>query len=67
MVLYNIDSNSILVEPIKNRTSVEILAAYQTLVDRLKLSGFEQKMHILDNEISAGFKETIRKMAWSTN
>ena len=38
-----------------------MVAAYQILVDRLKSAEFEPKMHILDNEISAGYKEAIRK------
>ena len=61
MVLYDLDSNAIMVEPMRNKTSGEMLAAYQTLVDRLNLSGFDPKMHILDNKISAGYKEAIKK------
>ena len=61
MVLYDLDSNAVLVERLRNKTSGEIVAAYQIFVDRLKSAGFEPKMHILDNEISAGYKEAIRK------
>ena len=46
MVLYDLDSNAILVEPMRNRTSGEMLTAYKTLVDRFKLSGFESKINI---------------------
>ena len=49
IVLYNITSNAILVEPLQNKTSGEMLATYETLVERLKKGGFEPKMHILDN------------------
>ena len=61
MVMYDLDSNAVLVEPLRNKTSGEMVAAYQLLVDRLTSAGFEPKMHILDNEISAGYKEAIRK------
>jgi hypothetical protein len=60
-MLIKIDSNAILVEPMQNRQSGEMVATYQTLVGRLKDSGFEPKMHILDNECSAEFKEAIKK------
>jgi hypothetical protein len=38
-----------------------MVAAYQTLVSRLKKRGFEPKMHILDNEISAEYKLAVEK------
>ena len=59
MVLIELDSNSILVEPMRDRTSGEMIQAYQVLVDRLKSKGFKPNMHILDNECSAEFKEKI--------
>ena len=57
MVVYETTSNTILVEGMRNRTSGEMVATYQILVDRLKEGGFEPKMHILDNEISQEFKK----------
>ena len=60
MVLIELDSNSILVEAMQNRTSGEMVRAYQTLVDRLKESGIEPKMHVLDNECSNEFKRQIK-------
>ena len=50
MVLIKLDSNAILVEAMQNRTSGEMIRAYQTLVDRLKECRIEPKLHILDNE-----------------
>ena len=50
MVLLEMDFNVILVEPMHNRTSGDMVKAYQTLLDRLKKGGSEPKMHILDNE-----------------
>jgi hypothetical protein len=59
MVLTEIDSNSILVEPMKNRTSGEMMRAYQTLIDRLAKAMIFPKLHILDNECSQDFKQKI--------
>ena len=59
MVLIELDGNSILVEAMQNRTSGEMIRAYQTLVDRLKECGIKPKLHILDNECSDEFKKQI--------
>jgi len=50
MVLVELDSNAILVEGMKDRTSGEMIPAYQHLVDHLKTAGIQPKHHILDNE-----------------
>ena len=60
MVLHETSSNAILVEGLTNRTSGEMVATYQSLVDRLRDSKIEPKMHILDNEISQEFKNAIK-------
>jgi len=57
MVLIEIDSNAILVEAMKNRTTGEIIPAYQVLVECLCIAGINPTIHILDNECSAEFKE----------
>ena len=59
MVLYEISSNIILVKPLRNKTSEEMVTAYQKLVDRLKEGGIEPNLHILDNEISTEYKDAI--------
>ena len=59
MVLID-DSNAILVEAMKNRTTGEMIRAYQVLVNRLRCAGVTPKMHSLDNECSAEFKERIK-------
>jgi hypothetical protein len=59
MVLTKSESNTILVEAIKNRTSGEMIHAYQVLVDQLCSVGIAPKQHILDNECSNNFKEAI--------
>ncbi len=61
MVLVELDSNAILVEAMANRTSGEMIRAYQHLIDRLKTANIEPKQHILDNECSNEFKATIKK------
>ena len=38
-----------------------MVSAYNTLVARLKLAGFEPKTHLLDNECSQEYKDTITK------
>ena len=60
MVLVHPNSNGILQEPMKNRTSGKMIRAYQNLINRLKSAGITPKHHILDNECSADFKQTIR-------
>jgi hypothetical protein len=59
MVLVELDSNTILVERMKDRTSGEMICAYQHLVDRLKTAGILPKHHVLDNKCSADFKAAI--------
>ena len=59
MVLTESDSDIILVEPMKNCTSGEMIQAYQALIDRLHAANIVPKHHILDNECSDEFKTTI--------
>ena len=61
MVLYEVDSNTILVQSMQNRTSGKMVAAYNSLVNQLKISGFEPKLHLLDNECSKEYKDAITK------
>jgi hypothetical protein len=44
----------------KNRTAGEMICAYQALVDRLHSAEIQPKMHLLNNERSADFKEWIK-------
>jgi hypothetical protein len=52
MVLYEYDGNVILAEPIKNRTSAELLRAFQAMEKKLTARGLRPKLMILDNEAS---------------
>ena len=46
MVLFETIGNNILVEAMRNRTSGEMIRAYQVLVDRMKEKGIHPTMHI---------------------
>ena len=50
MVLFELDSNSILSEPTRNRTAGEMIRSYQKWIDRLREKGIQPKLHLLDNE-----------------
>jgi hypothetical protein len=60
MVMVEIDSNAILVEPMKSCNDKEMIRAYDTLVQRLLRAGIQPKKHVLDNEISNNMKTHIR-------
>ena len=59
MALYELNSNATLVEPLRNKTSGEMMAAHQNLEGRLKEGGVEPKLHTVDNKISVEYKEAI--------
>ena len=61
MVLFELDSNNILVEPMKSRTAGNTILAYQTLVNRLKEKCIHPAMHLLNNECSAEMKIAIQR------
>lgn len=60
MVMVDIDSNAILVQPMKSRSDEQMIRAYDVLVGRLQQANIHPKKHILDNEISANMKKHIR-------
>jgi hypothetical protein len=60
MVMVEINSNAILVEPMKSRKDEETIRAYNTLLPRLKRTGIVPKKHILDNKVSDNMKNHIR-------
>ena len=69
MVLINMDSSYISMEPMKTRHASQIVKTYQIMIDRLKACGINPKKHVLNNECSEEFKEAIRakklRMSWS--
>ena len=60
MVMVEIDSNAILVEPMTSRKDAEMIQAYDALITRLQRAGVVPIKHVLDNEISENMKEHIR-------
>jgi hypothetical protein len=52
MILYDYDSNAILAQPIKYRTSPELLRAFQVMEQELVDRGLKPKLMKLDNEAS---------------
>ncbi len=62
MVMVEIDSNNILVEPMKNRKDAKMIRAYNALLLQLKWAGNVPKKHVLDNEVSEKMKKHIHDM-----
>jgi hypothetical protein len=60
MVMVEIDSNAILVEPMTSKKDKEMIRSYDALVLRLKRAGVVPKKHVLDNEVSEAMKNHIR-------
>ena len=60
MVMVEIHSNAILVDPIKNRTDAELPRAYHALMLCLKQAGIIPHNHILENKVANAMKTIIR-------
>ncbi len=60
MVMVEIDSNAILVEPMKSRKDEEMIQAYDALLARLRQAGSTPRKHVLDNEVSDNMKHHIQ-------
>jgi hypothetical protein len=60
MVMVEIDSNTILVEPMQNRKNAKMMRAYNALLLQLKRAGIIPKKHVLDNKVSENMKNHIR-------
>ena len=59
--MVEIDSNTILVEPISGRNNAELTQAYRALMLHLKQACIVPKKHVLDNEVSKARKTVIRE------
>ncbi len=59
MVIVEIDSNTILVEPMKNCKDAKMIQAFNALLLQLKQAGIVPKKHVLDNEVSENMKNHI--------
>ena len=60
MIMVEIYSNVILVEPIKNRKYEELTRAYRAMMLRLRRAGMIPRKHILENESSEALKTIIQ-------
>ena len=60
MVMVKIDSNAILVEPMKSCTDAEMIRTYDVLLHRLKQVGIVPRKQVLDNKVSENIKNHIR-------
>ena len=60
LVVYDYDSNSILIEPMRSRTGPCILGAFKVIHARLLAAGLRPQLHRLDNECSAALKKFLR-------
>ena len=58
--MVEIDSNAILVEPMKSRNDEEMVRAYDSLLARLRQTGSMPCKHVLDNEVSDQMKHHIQ-------
>ena len=61
MVMVEIDSSGILVEPLSDKIAEEMTRAYLHLLQRIKKTGVQPKKHVMDNEVSEALKEVIEK------
>ena len=59
MVMVEIDSNAILVEPLESRKNPELTRNYRTMMLRIKRAGIISKKYIMDNEVSEATKDII--------
>ncbi len=60
MEMVKIDSNAILVKPMRNRTDAEMIQAYDALLTCLQQAESKPTKHVLDNKISENMKDHIR-------
>ena len=66
MILCAINGNVVLDKPMKNKPEGAMVKTYQNLIKRLNDAIISPKKHILDNEISKGYREAIEAngMTW---
>jgi hypothetical protein len=56
MILYDYDRNTIMAQPIKDRTAPELLRAFQVMEQELGARGLTPKLMKLENEASTLLK-----------
>lgn len=60
LVVYDYDSNAILVEPLKNRQAAVIRKAWEKIHTKLVTSGVTPKLYVMDNEASYDLKNAMK-------
>ena len=60
MMMVEINSNAILIEPTKSCKDAEMIRAYDVLLNQLKQAGIVPKKHMLNNKVSENMKNHIR-------
>ena len=61
MVMVKIDSNTILVKPMKSRKDEEIIQAYDALLAQLRQVGSTPQKHAMDNKVTDNMKHHIQQ------
>ena len=61
MVLTEIDSNAIMVKPMKSCKNAKMIRSYRAMMIRLKQAGIIPKKYILNNEVSENVKTMIQE------
>ena len=59
MVAYHYDANAILVEPMKNRSAMQLTNAWKALNKIFDRAGIQPSMYILDNEANSELKNAM--------
>ena len=59
-IMFDHDSNGILVAPLKNRNDNRIVEAWKFLFSKLTKHGHETKMFVLDKEFSSQLKDMLK-------
>ena len=61
MILYHVNSNTIWVEPTKNKTEGEMILGRERALKRMRAEGVHPKRQVLDNEASEAYKPAIKE------
>ena len=66
MVLVDIDSNYIAMEPMRSKETQELINVYNTIMDKLASAGIKPSKQILDNEAPKDYLQAIedQKITW---
>lgn len=60
VVIAGVDSDTILMEPMRNRSAGEMVQTWKKILERLAECGIKSKHQILNNKISGEYKQAIK-------